>query len=59
MCCLFYFKFLLFVIIYGCMRKKNIIKRDVCVCLYFFFMNVIELKNKKDKKNEFNVLICI
>jgi hypothetical protein len=30
------------------------------VCVFvFFFMNVIELKNKKDKKNEFNVLICI
>ena len=40
------------------MRKKH--NKKGCVCVFvFFFMNVIELKNKKDKKNEFNVLICI
>jgi len=54
---LFYFKFLLFVIIYGCMRKKH--NKKGCVRVSTFFMYVIELKNQKDKKNEFNVLICI
>jgi len=48
-CYLSYFKFLLFVITYGCIRK-NIIKRDVCVVCIFFFMYVNELKNQKDKK---------
>jgi hypothetical protein len=36
---LFYFKFLLFVITYGCIRK-NIIKRDVCVVCIFLCMLV-------------------
>ncbi|KAI9401943.1 hypothetical protein POPTR_001G194901v4 [Populus trichocarpa] len=35
MCCLFYFKFLLFIIIYGCMRKKHNKKGCVCVCIFF------------------------
>jgi hypothetical protein len=47
MCCLFYFKFVLFVIIYGC--KKNIIKRDVCVFVFFLCM-LWNYKTKKIKK---------
>jgi len=35
---LFYFKFLLFVIIYGCMRKKHNKKGCVYGCTFFYFM---------------------
>jgi hypothetical protein len=38
--------------------KKKEYSESVCVCLYFFFMNVFIYDKIAKNKEEFNILIC-
>ena len=55
---LIYFELLLFCNMEMWVYEKNIIKRNLCVCI-FFLCKLLNYKIRKTKKNEFNVLICI